>query len=75
MFNELNTIEHYIIKILSGVNLNSGSINDNQYFKKWTYKSSDTIKRELKDVLVETSLKEALINLNPKKANVSEKAE
>lgn len=66
-FNELNSVEHYIIHQLSGVNLNSEEAREPQsgYGAQWVYKSSDEIKRGVNDVLVESEIKEALIRLNP----------
>lgn len=66
-FNELNSVEHYIIQQLSGVNLNSGGARDPQqaYSSQWSYKSAEEIKRGINEVLVEGDLKEALIRLNP----------
>ncbi|TPN80971.1 type I restriction endonuclease subunit R [Aquimarina algicola] len=66
-FNELNSVEHYIIHQLSGVNLNSKEANEPQvgYSVQWVYKSSDEIQRGVNEVLVESELKEALIRLNP----------
>jgi len=66
-FNELNSVEHYIIHQLSGVNLNSKEANDPQlgYGAQWVYKSSDEIQRGVNEVLVESELKDALIRLNP----------
>jgi len=72
-FNELNSVEHYIIQQLSGVNLNSedpaslvakepravyGSF-------PWKYRSSVELKRSSDQVLVESELRDALIRLNP----------
>lgn len=66
-FNELNSVEHFIIHQLSGVNLNSNAAReDNQaYGAHWVYKTSDEIQRRVNDVLVASELKEALIRLNP----------
>jgi type I restriction enzyme R subunit len=67
-FNELNSVEHYIIHQLSGVNLNNKEANEPQqvgYGVKWVFKSSDEIQRGVNEVLVESDLKEALIRLNP----------
>jgi type I restriction enzyme R subunit len=66
-FNELNSVEHYIIHQLSGVNLNSKVAQDTQvgYGAQWVFKSSDEIQRGVNEVLVESELKEALIRLNP----------
>lgn len=66
-FNELNSVEHYIIHQLSGVNLNSKEVQEpnTTYGAQWAYNSSDEIQRGVNEVLVESKLKEALIRLNP----------
>ena len=64
-FNELNTVEHYIIQKLSGVNLNSGKVVNSSDKSIWLYKSSDKINRDNKDIIVEEEVKKALILLNP----------
>ena len=66
-FNELNSVEHYIIHELSGVNLNSTEANepDAAYGMHWVYKSADEMGRSVNEVLVESLLKEALVRLNP----------
>ena len=64
-FNELNSVEHYIIQQLSGVNLNTGNSNDPSVPIKWKYRTPDQINRKVNEVLVEEDLKEALIRLNP----------
>ena len=73
-FTELNSVENYIIKKLSGVNLNthsdSASSSETGYSSMWQYKSSSEINRGVNEVIVETELKEALIRLNPE---ISEK--
>ncbi|MDC0393390.1 HsdR family type I site-specific deoxyribonuclease [Candidatus Pelagibacter sp.] len=63
-FNELNTVEHYIIQILSGKNLNS-DLETNIKGKEWVYKSSTNVNREIQNVLLEENLKDALRKLNP----------
>ena len=65
VFNELNSIEYYIIYKLSGTNLNNRSLDDNLDSYKWLYKGPDQINRKIDDVLVESEVKEALIRLNP----------
>ena len=74
-FNELNTVEYYIIQKLSGVNLNSVAGDDKPNIKPWLYKSSDNLNREPKDILFEEKLKEALILLNPEINNKPELAD
>ena len=65
-FNELNSVEHYIIHQLSGVNLNRNEVRDPEvgYGAQWVYKTSDEIQRGVNEVLVESELKSALIRLN-----------
>ena len=64
-FNELNSVEHFIIHQLSGVNLNTGTSDDSLESYKWIYRTSDQINRGVKEVLVESEVREALIRLNP----------
>ncbi|MDT0552111.1 type I restriction endonuclease subunit R [Urechidicola vernalis] len=66
-FNELNSVEHYIIHQLSGVNLNNKEAREPEsgYGAHWKFKSSNEIQRGVNEVLVESDLKEALIRLNP----------
>jgi type I restriction enzyme R subunit len=66
-FNELNSVEHYIIHQLSGVNLNDAKVAEPKasYGAQWEFKSSDQLQRTVNEVLVESELKEALIRLNP----------
>lgn len=66
-FNELNSVEHYIIHQLSGVNLNSDSVQEPtpSYGVQWQFKSAEEIRRGVNEVMDESILKEALIRLNP----------
>jgi len=66
-FNELNSVEHYIIHQLSGVNLNAKEVQEPKapYGASWVYKSSEQLKRGVNEVLIESELKAALIRLNP----------
>jgi type I restriction enzyme R subunit len=66
-FNELNSVEHYIIHQLSGVNLNANGVQEGKagYGAEWEYKSANEIQRGVNEVLVESELKAALIRLNP----------
>ncbi len=66
-FTELNSVEHYIIHQLCGVNLNSDSVSEPQkiYGAQWLYKSAQELNRGVNEVLAEGELKEALIRLNP----------
>ncbi|WP_081210525.1 type I restriction endonuclease subunit R [Salegentibacter sediminis] len=66
-FNELNSVEHYIIHKLSGENLNNGDVAEPEqtYGKWWEYKSANELKRNVNEILNEEELKKALIRLNP----------
>lgn len=66
-FTELNSVEHYIIHRLSGVNLNTSIIDEptSNYGIRWVYKSQSELNRSVNEVLLETELKDALIRLNP----------
>jgi type I restriction enzyme R subunit len=70
-FNELNSVEHYIIHQLSGVNLNAKGVQEGKagYGAAWEYKAADQISRGVNEVLVESELKSALIRLNPEIAH------
>ena len=66
-FNELNSVEYFIIHQLSGVNLNdeiaiqeSSTTNAN-----WRYLQSEQLDRGVNEVLVESELRNALIRINP----------
>lgn len=65
-FNELNSVEHYIIHQLSGVNLNNNTIAEpkDPYSIQWTYKTANDLQRNVNEVLEEEELKKALIRLN-----------
>lgn len=67
-FNELNSVEHYIIHQLSGVNLNATNYvaeDRSSYGTDWRFISSSNINRGVNEVLLESELKAALIRLNP----------
>jgi type I restriction enzyme R subunit len=76
-FNELNSVEHYIIHQLSGVNLNYTGVAEGKstYGAQWQYVSSITLNRTVNEVLLETELKAALIRLNPEIGQNNELAE
>lgn len=76
-FNELNSVEHYIIHQLSGANLNTGAVTEptNGYGIQWQYKSKDELERSVNEVLVEADLKQALIRLNPEITEKEERAD
>ena len=69
-FNELNSVEYFIIHQLTGINLNQvqhGKVkiagNDDKV--KWNYVQSDLLLRDSSDIFLEKELKDALIRLNP----------
>ena len=66
-FTELNSVENYIIKQLTGVNLNTNRISEDTtlYNGFWHYKSAQELQRSVNEVLLEANLKEALVRLNP----------
>jgi type I restriction enzyme, R subunit len=66
-FTELNSVEHFIIERLAGVNLNqvkggTASVADSA---KWRYVQSELLARDITDVLLEKNLKDTLCRLNP----------
>lgn len=80
-FNELNSIEHFIIHTMTGVNLNnmrSGMVREEPVGygeAKWKYIQSELLHREITDVLIEQELLDALQRLNPEIAAQPEYAE
>ena len=80
-FNEQNTVEHFIIHQLTGVNLNAVQSNvvkeDAVEYDsvKWKYIQADLLQRDITEVFVEKELKEALCRLNPDIAANPDKAE
>jgi type I restriction enzyme R subunit len=66
-FNELNSVEHFIIHQLSGVNLNAAGVAEGQatYGAQWQYRSPEELDRGVNEVLVESELRRALIRINP----------
>ncbi|HBO84977.1 MAG: DEAD/DEAH box helicase [Deltaproteobacteria bacterium GWC2_42_11] len=80
-FNELNSVEHFIIHRLTGVNLNNvqaGMVAEDpvEYDTvKWKYVQSELLQRSIEDVLLEKELTDALCRLNPEIAAQPERAE
>ena len=80
-FNEQNTVEHFIIHQLTGVNLNAvhGNVVREDAVDydsvQWRYVQADLLQRDFSDVLVEKELKEALCRLNPAIAAQTERAD
>jgi len=70
-FNELNSVEHFIIHNLTGANLNSvrgGMVKEEPVGygdAKWKYVQSEILQREITDVFVEKELIDALCRINP----------
>lgn len=66
-FTELNSVEHYIIHQMSGVNLNQTKVAEPEksYGAQWQYQSPEQLGRGVNEVMVEAELKAALIRLNP----------
>jgi type I restriction enzyme R subunit len=66
-FNELNSVENYIIKQLTGANLNTNEASEDTtlYGGFWQYKSAQELDRSVNEVLLESELKQSLIRLNP----------
>ncbi len=77
-FNELNTIEPYIIYKLSGARVDeSGNIlsQDKTKTYSWTYKSLSEIDRDINNTLWEREVINSLIRLNPEIAVEPSRAE
>ena len=77
-FTELNSVEHYIVHRLTGVNLNETNVVSETpatYGAEWKYISHSDLDRGVNEVLVESALKAALIRLNPEIAAKPELAD
>jgi type I restriction enzyme R subunit len=80
-FNEQNTVEHFIIHQLTGVNLNAvqGNVVKEDAVEynsvKWKYVQADLLQRDITEIFVEKELKEALCRLNPDIAANPDRAE
>ena len=66
-FTELNSVEHYIIHQMTGVNLNAHQVSEPQktFGVQWQFQSPEELERGVNEVLVEAKLVKALIRLNP----------
>jgi len=69
-FNELNSVEHFIIHRLAGVNLNAAASETGEepvatHGAVWKFVPSRELPRGVNEVLVDSLLKEALQRLNP----------
>jgi len=72
VFNELNSVEHFFIHRLTGVNLNEAKsgykveeATSSYGDYKWRYVPGESLKRDITEVLLEKELKESLCRLNP----------
>ncbi len=54
-FTELNSVEHYTIHQLCGVNLNNNEVQEPKvaYGEQWQYKSAADLNRSVNEVLME----------------------
>lgn len=67
-FNELNSVEYYIINQLSGINLNDKNLSNVELktgSAGWQFQSSEQLFRNESEVLIEAHVKDALLRLNP----------
>ncbi|MBE0457987.1 MAG: type I restriction endonuclease subunit R [Pseudoalteromonas prydzensis] len=66
-FTELNSVEHYIIHQMTGVNLNAHQVSEPQktFGVQWQFQSPEELERGVNEVLIESELVKALIRLNP----------
>lgn len=71
-FTELNSVEHYIIHQMTGVNLNvtygKNEVSEpkpKSFDVQWQFQSAEQLGRGVNEVLVESELVKALIRLNP----------
>ena len=59
-FNEINTVENFVIKTMTGVNLNdAGAVGGEpvtEYGAHWIYTPASELSREITEVLIETEL-------------------
>jgi len=77
-FTELNSVEHFIIHQMSGMNLNQTPHVEQPrkpYGAEWVYQSPEQLNRGVNEVLVESALKASLIQLNPEIAAKPELAD
>lgn len=77
-FNEINSVENFVIKTMTGVNLNETTSSFEptpSYGARWIYTPASELSREITEVLIETELKQALIKLNPGIAALPERAD
>ncbi len=82
LFNEQNSVEYFIIRHLTGVNLNAVqdgiALEDASIYgdePKWKYIEPELLLRDISDVMLENELKVALCKLNPSIASNPERAD
>lgn len=67
-FTELNSVEHFIVHQLCGVNLNreipKAQDDPIGYTQQWGYRSPEQLKRGINEVMEEEELRKALIRIN-----------
>ena len=80
-FNEQNTVEHFIVHLMTGVNLNAvhGNIVREEAVAyetvKWKYVQPELLCRDITEVFLEKELKASLCRLNPEIAAHPDKAD
>lgn len=81
-FNELNSVEYFIIHKLTGINLNlaqHGIIKEDEVCygdgAKWRYVQPELLQREINEVFIEKELNDSLIRLNPSIAENPDQSE
>lgn len=76
-FNELNSVENFIVHRLSGVNLNAQGAEESpaKYTGMWEYRVPQELKRGVNEVLVESELRDALVRINPEIEAIPERAD
>ncbi len=81
-FNEQNSVEHFIVHQLTGINLNTidnGMVKEDSVAyvdeTQWRYVQPDLLPRDISDVLWEKELKDSLCRINPFIASNPERAD
>ncbi len=80
-FTEQNSVENFVIHLLTGINLNSVRENISSEpmapynIGEWKYIPADLLTRETSDILLDKELKESILRLNPDIASHPERAD
>ena len=81
-FNEQNSVEHFLVHKLTGINLNNihnGMVKEDAVpysdETQWRYIQPDQLPRDISDVLWEKELKDSLCRINPFLASNPERAD